>query len=131
MREPLPQSDEERAEDAYWEHLYGAWDPFDLDAGRAFLEGFDRPWWLVGGWAIEAFTGAPREHEDLDASQRSILMSVHHSGPPRNPDTRRPARPIAISLTMKASRAPMSSAANRMTKYPARPSRASSPRSRW
>jgi hypothetical protein len=68
MREPLPQSDEERAETAYWEHLYGAWEPFDLDAGRTFFEGFDRPWWVVGGWAIEAFTGAPRQHEDLDVS---------------------------------------------------------------
>lgn len=68
MREPLPQSDEERAEIAYWEHLYGPWDPFDLEAGRAFFDGFDRPWWLVGGWAIEAFTEAPREHEDLDVS---------------------------------------------------------------
>jgi hypothetical protein len=68
VREPLPQSDEERAEIAYWEHLYGPWDPFDLEAGRAFFDGFDRPWWLVGGWAIEAFTEAPREHEDLDVS---------------------------------------------------------------
>jgi len=68
VRESLPQSDDERAETAYWEHLYGPWDPFDLDAGRAFFDGFDRPWWLVGGWAIEAFTGAPREHEDLDVS---------------------------------------------------------------
>ncbi len=68
MREALLQSDEERAETAYWEHLYGPWDPFDLDAGRAFFEGFDRPWWLVGGWALEAFTDAPREHEDLDVS---------------------------------------------------------------
>jgi len=68
VREPLPQSDEERAEIEYWEHLYGSWDPFDLDAGRAFFEGFDRPWWLVGGWAIEAFTGIEREHEDIDVS---------------------------------------------------------------
>jgi hypothetical protein len=68
VREPLPQSEEERAETAYWEHLYGPWDSFDLDAGRVFFEGFDRPWWLVGGWAMEAFTGAPREHEDLDVS---------------------------------------------------------------
>jgi hypothetical protein len=68
VREPLPQSDEERAEIEYWEHLYGSWDPFDLDAGRAFFEGFDRPWWVVGGWAVEAVTGALREHEDLDVS---------------------------------------------------------------
>lgn len=68
MREPLPQSDEERAQTEYWEHWYGAWDSFDLDAGREFFEGFDRPWWVVGGWAMELFTGAPRDHEDLDVS---------------------------------------------------------------
>ncbi|HET7432637.1 MAG TPA: hypothetical protein VFJ89_14110 [Nocardioides sp.] len=68
MRETLPQSDEERAETASWEHLYGPWDSFDLDGARSFFDGFDRPWWLVGGWAIEAFTGAPREHEDIDVS---------------------------------------------------------------
>lgn len=68
MREPLPQSDAERAEDEYWERLYGPWESFDLDRAREFFDGFDRPWWLVGGWAIEAFTGAPREHEDIDVS---------------------------------------------------------------
>ncbi len=30
------------------------------------LAGFDRPWWVAGGWSIEAFTGARREHEDVD-----------------------------------------------------------------
>lgn len=25
-------------------------------------------WWVSGGWALEAFTGATREHEDTDAS---------------------------------------------------------------
>jgi hypothetical protein len=32
------------------------------------MEGFDRPWWVVGGWAIEAATGYRREHEDTDVS---------------------------------------------------------------
>ena len=68
VRESLLLSEEERAENEFWEHRYGAWDSFDLDAGRAFLGGFDRAWWLVGGWALEAFTGVPREHEDLDVS---------------------------------------------------------------
>jgi hypothetical protein len=30
------------------------------------MEGFPRPWWIVGGYALEAFTGVPRFHEDLD-----------------------------------------------------------------
>jgi hypothetical protein len=68
VREPLPQSPEERAEDEYWIHLYGPWDCLDLGGAVDFFAGFDRPWWLVGGWAIEAFTNAPREHEDIDVS---------------------------------------------------------------
>ena len=60
MREPLELTAEERAEDGDW---------FDRSTGRgsrstsagavAFFAGFDRPWWLVGGWSIEAFTGPP------------------------------------------------------------------------
>jgi hypothetical protein len=34
----------------------------------AEMAGFDRPWWIVGGWAICAATGFEREHEDLDMS---------------------------------------------------------------
>ncbi|MGC4109219.1 MAG: hypothetical protein QM747_02060 [Nocardioides sp.] len=68
MREPLPLSEAEHAEDQRWERIYGAWDALDLDGARAFFEGFERPWWVVGGWAIEAFTGAEREHEDVDVS---------------------------------------------------------------
>ena len=32
------------------------------------MAGFERPWWIVGGWSIEAFTGVLREHEDVDLS---------------------------------------------------------------
>jgi hypothetical protein len=68
VREPLDLTPEEMEEEARFLALYGPWDPFDLDAARAFFDGFDRPWWLVGGWAVEAFTGAEREHEDIDVS---------------------------------------------------------------
>jgi hypothetical protein len=68
VREPLPRSPEEIAEDEYWINLYGPWSALDLAGARDFFAGFDRPWWLVGGWAVEAFTGSPREHEDIDVS---------------------------------------------------------------
>lgn len=32
------------------------------------MEGFDRPWWVVGGWAIESATGYRRDHGDTDVS---------------------------------------------------------------
>lgn len=68
MREPMPQTDEERAEDQYWDRLYGTWQSLDPAGVAEFFTGFDRPWWIIGGWSIEAFTGVPREHEDVDVS---------------------------------------------------------------
>ena len=68
MREPLGLTPEEQEEDRAFFRLYGPWASLDVDGARAFFEGFDRPWWVVGGWAIEVFTGAQREHEDIDVS---------------------------------------------------------------
>jgi hypothetical protein len=50
---------------------YGDFDPLTPDGVRALMDGFDRPWWIIGGWSIEAFTGVPREHEDMDISLMS------------------------------------------------------------
>lgn len=47
---------------------YGGWDPLDPTTIAAFMDGFDRPWWIIGGWSIEAFTGVSRDHEDMDIS---------------------------------------------------------------
>ncbi|GCD92332.1 nucleotidyltransferase domain-containing protein [Nocardioides sp. LS1] len=82
MREPMPQTPEERAEDDYWERLYGPWDCLDPAGVAEFFDGFERPWWIVGGWSIEAFTGAPREHEDVDVSilVRDVAALREHVG---------------------------------------------------
>jgi hypothetical protein len=47
---------------------YGPWEPLTPASVADFMDGFDRPWWIIGGWAIEAFTGVPRQHDDLDIS---------------------------------------------------------------
>jgi hypothetical protein len=67
-REPLHRSAAEVAEDARFFRWYGDWAPLDPAGLADFMSGFERPWWIVGGWSIEAFTGAPREHEDVDLS---------------------------------------------------------------
>jgi hypothetical protein len=67
-REPLRRSPAEVAEDEEFFRWYGDWAPLDPDGLAAFMAGFERPWWIVGGWSIEAFAGAPREHEDVDLS---------------------------------------------------------------
>lgn len=46
--------------------LYGPWrarKPADV---THLLEDYRGPWWVAGGWAIEAFTGVHRHHGDVD-----------------------------------------------------------------
>ena len=63
--------------------LYGPWTArTPLDAAE-LLDGYDRPWWIAGGWAIEAFTGVARPHDDVDPSiPRSDVRALreHLSG---------------------------------------------------
>lgn len=47
---------------------YGGWDPLTPASVGELMAGFDRPWWIIGGWSIEVVTGVPREHEDMDIS---------------------------------------------------------------
>lgn len=53
-------------EDLEFYARYGPWEPLDPVGLRSLMEGFPEPWWVVGGHAMEAFTGAPRPHEDVD-----------------------------------------------------------------
>lgn len=55
-------------DDEEFHRWYGAWEPMDPTGVAELMRGFARPWWIVGGWSIEAFTGEPREHEDVDLS---------------------------------------------------------------
>lgn len=68
-RPPTPEPDAVRPlglED--FTRWYGGWDPLDPTSIASFMDGFDRPWWIIGGWSIEAFTGVSRSHEDMDIS---------------------------------------------------------------
>ncbi len=48
--------------------LYGPWAGRTPEDAAALLEGYPGIWWVAGGWAVEAFSGVPREHEDTDVS---------------------------------------------------------------
>ena len=54
------------AEPLDWQRIYGRFEPLTPLQLKRLMSGFPRPWWIVGGYAIEAFTGIPREHEDID-----------------------------------------------------------------
>jgi aminoglycoside-2''-adenylyltransferase len=45
---------------------YGDWASVTPLDAAALLEGTGVRWWIVGGWAVDAFTGGAREHEDID-----------------------------------------------------------------
>jgi hypothetical protein len=65
---PTPHAGGGHLEPEEFERWYGGLDPLDPTTIGAFMDGFDRPWWVIGGWSIQAFTGVPRPHEDLDVS---------------------------------------------------------------
>jgi hypothetical protein len=60
-------------EDRAFLDVYGDWDPLTPSELAGLMAGFGPPWWVVGGHAIEAFTGVPRFHEDLDL----VVFSEH------------------------------------------------------
>ncbi|BDZ57969.1 hypothetical protein GCM10025872_16260 [Barrientosiimonas endolithica] len=51
-----------------FDRWYGGWDPLTPNDIGKFMAGFDRPWWIIGGWSIEVYTGVRRDHEDMDIS---------------------------------------------------------------
>lgn len=54
--------------DDEFERRYGPWEPLPPAEVAELLRDLDGPWWIVGGHAIEAFTGVARAHEDIDVA---------------------------------------------------------------
>ena len=77
--DPTP---EEVAEEEAFRRLYGEWDALDPAGTAAFMAGYPGEWWVVGGWAIEAFTGVARRHEDIDLViwRRDLPLLRDHVG---------------------------------------------------
>ncbi|MGY4769495.1 nucleotidyltransferase domain-containing protein [Kribbella sp. CWNU-51] len=55
-------------EELAFQRLYGPWKVSTPADAQELMHGYDGDWWINGGWAIEAFTGVRREHEDVDVS---------------------------------------------------------------
>ncbi|WP_202878741.1 hypothetical protein [Ornithinimicrobium ciconiae] len=59
--------------------LYGPWLARTAQDAAELFQGYEGPWWIAGGWAIEAFTNVPRPHDDVDPSVlRSDVAALHH-----------------------------------------------------
>ena len=58
---------------------WGAWEHISVGDAAAVMAGFERPWWIAGGFAIEAFLGhSIREHADIDIGLlRRDHLAVH------------------------------------------------------
>ena len=52
--------------DAEFARLYGEWTERTPADVAALLAGYSGTWWIAGGWALEAFSGVERPHEDID-----------------------------------------------------------------
>lgn len=55
-------------EELAFQRLYGPVEPATREEAREFFGGLGLDWWVAGGWAVEAFTGVSRPHDDLDVS---------------------------------------------------------------
>lgn len=59
--------------------LYGPWSHRTPEDAAALFADYPGRWWIAGGWAIEAFTGITRKHDDIDPSVlRSDLPLLRH-----------------------------------------------------
>ena len=70
-------------EELAFQRIYGPLEPASLEEAAEFLEGSALTWWVVGGVALEAFTGVPRHHEDIDLSifRRDLPLLRAHLAP--------------------------------------------------
>jgi len=70
-------------DDAAFERWYGPWTPLTPARVARLMDGLSAPWWVVGGWAIEAFTGHAREHHDIDVGffRADLPVLLEHLAP--------------------------------------------------
>lgn len=72
---------------------WGTWDHLPLDAVVYLFRDFPGPWWVAGGYVIDAFAGSGRrEHDDIDISvfatdhllarQHLAAWDLHAADPP-------------------------------------------------
>lgn len=83
MTDEAHHRDELGPEELDFQRVYGPVAPFSMAEAAEVLAGSGVTWWVVGGVAIEAFSGVPRHHEDLDLSifRRDLPRLREHLSP--------------------------------------------------
>lgn len=51
-----------------FDDVYGPWAGHGPSEVAELFRDYPGTWWVAGGWALEAFTGVPRPHHDVDPS---------------------------------------------------------------
>jgi hypothetical protein len=64
----VDEQEQANGDDLEFFRMYGPWDALTPEQAAGLLRGFEGLWWVVGGWALEAFTGVERSHEDIDVA---------------------------------------------------------------
>lgn len=63
--------------------LYGHWAARTPEDVRQLFDGYPGLWWVGGGWALEAFTGTSRTHDDINPEvprEQLPLLQEHLAG---------------------------------------------------
>lgn len=70
-------------DDATFHRWYGPWTPLSPAGVASLMAGLSARWWIVGGWAIEAFTGQSRHHDDIDVGffRADLPVMLAHLSP--------------------------------------------------
>lgn len=70
-------------EDREFFRRFGPWERHTPASAAALFEGYPAPWWIAGGWSIQAFSGVERGHDDVDVAicRRDIpALRSHFAG---------------------------------------------------
>lgn len=65
---PVAAPEPHDANEAEFWRRYGPWQPFTMAQVQGIFGDWDRPWWVAGGWALDAATGTTRHHDDVDVA---------------------------------------------------------------
>ncbi len=68
MPNSFPPQNPSDTEEIEFQRLYGPWATVTPTDVTTLLGDFPGPWWIAGGWALDAHTNTHRPHDDIDVA---------------------------------------------------------------